>query len=247
MQVAVPPIYVARLKVIHAAATKHIYGKEAAISSETTADGMYGAQITFTDHPHKYNAIPMKSAAAAEADAIFQSLRYMTNIGAYKILDLNHYLLAQLTSSINRENADLILLQTCVNAMITHTESTYEDFLHQLDESMMPATDAENVQHIQQLIDQVISFVDKHHTSMVESFHGFMDFKVNPLPILVIVSLFSYTHFIIYFKMQTKYLTTHLETESPITRPSRWIWAQPTFNTSPATAQTDAPSTSSSH
>lgn len=140
----------------------------------------------FTDHPHNYNDVPMSSAAAAEANAIYQSLRYITNVGNYKILDLNHSTLTMLMSSITRQDTDLILLQTCVNAMIGHCETVYESFLHLQDEFTVAATDTEGIQHIEKLIDQLMSYVESYHTSMVDAFHEFMHFKVPSLPLILI-------------------------------------------------------------
>lgn len=173
-----PPTYVSRLKTIHAAVTKHVYGAEAIITTPETSEGKYETYITVANHTHRYNEIPMKTAATIETMAIYQSLRYITNVLGYKIVDLNYPTLSMLVSTINKHNADIILLQTCVSAISGHTETMYEGFIHLQDEFNMITTDDEDIQHIHTLMDQMMTYIENYRSSITDLFHQFMDSKV---------------------------------------------------------------------
>jgi len=53
------------------------------------------------------------SAQATEAQAIYISLKHVTNVLGYKILDLNHPTLSRMICDINRCNGQINLLEAC--------------------------------------------------------------------------------------------------------------------------------------
>lgn len=124
-----PPSYATRLRTIHTIATEHVYGAEAIVTTPETPQGGFETYITIGDYIHKYREIPMKTASTIETIAIYHSLRYITNVLGFRIIDLNYPTLAMLMSAIHKGNSDIILLQSCVNAIITHSQNIYEAFI----------------------------------------------------------------------------------------------------------------------
>jgi len=53
------------------------------------------------------------SAQATEAQAIYISLKHVTNVLGYKILDLNHPTLSRMICDKNRCNGQINLLEAC--------------------------------------------------------------------------------------------------------------------------------------
>lgn len=74
----------------------------------------------------KYNEIPLKTEATIEAIAVYQSLRYITNVLGCRVKDLNYSVLAALVSAINSQTVDMSLLQFCVSNIWEHAEQLFE-------------------------------------------------------------------------------------------------------------------------
>jgi len=179
LQVPVTDSYTKRLKQIHAAATKQVYGNEAIVTTTETAKGRFQTYITIRDQTYRYREIPLKTAATIEAIAIYESLRYITNVLGYKIIDLNHDTLATVVSAINNYNADIVLLQSYISAITTETEDIYEGFL-QLENLFIiePWSTTNSPADFTRLINPIIAAVQHHHTAIKNIFDEFTSSKV---------------------------------------------------------------------
>lgn len=114
------PSYATRLRTIHSIATKKIYGVEATITAAETSEGRFEAFMTVGKIKRRYIEMPLKSATAIETIATYHSLKYITNVLGYKIIDVNYPTLSQLVSAINKQNEDTALLQDCVQHQSTY-------------------------------------------------------------------------------------------------------------------------------
>ena len=128
---------------------------------------------------YRYREIPLKTAATIEAIAIYESLRYITNVLGYKIIDLNHDTLATVVSAINNYNADIVLLQSYISAITTETEDIYEGFL-QLENLFIiePWSTTNSPADFTRLINPIIATVQHHHTAIKNIFDEFTSSKV---------------------------------------------------------------------
>lgn len=122
--------------------------------------------------------MPLKTGPTIEAITIYESLRYITNVLGYRIIDINHPTLAAIVSTINKYNEDILLLQSAVNSITGYIESVYEGFLHLQNEFIVPPYHSNNSTQILQVITQVVAVVEEHRTAITNSFHQFMDSKV---------------------------------------------------------------------
>jgi hypothetical protein len=170
--------YTARLKTIHVAATRYAYGSEAAVTTMETPEATFETYITIKNQTYWYNEMPLKTAPTIEAIAIYESLRYITNVLGYRIIDINYPTLAAMVSAINKYNKDILLLHSCVNSITGYIESMYEAFLHLQNKFIVPPYHSNNSAQILQIITQVVAMVEEHRTAITDSFHQFMESKV---------------------------------------------------------------------
>lgn len=178
MQVLVPEIYVRRLKVIHAVATKRIYGAEAVITTTETPEGKFETFMTIGKVTRKYCEVPLRTAATIETIAIYQSLRYITNVLGYRIIDLNYPTLSKLMSDLNKQSTHMTLLQCCVSNAEEHVEQLYEGF-PSLDEDFTAAAyNLDNIGHLRQSMQHLQIMIQNYRTDIFRLCNEFTEAKV---------------------------------------------------------------------
>lgn len=190
MQVPVPETYVKRLKVIHAVATKQVYGSEAIITTTETTEGKYEAFLTIGKVTRKFNEIPLPTPATIEAIVIYQSLRYITNVLGYKIVDLNYPTLSSLISAINKQTTQMSLLQCCASDIQEYTEQLYDHFTGLQHNSAATLNNCDKISHLKQGIQQLCIIIQDFYNDILKSCNAFTDAKVRypHYPILTFMS-----------------------------------------------------------
>lgn len=90
-----------------------IHGPTPVMSTVTTQQGQFETYVTIGNFTRRYDNPLKKNASAVEADAMYCSLRHMTNVLGYKIVDLNYATLSALVTDIDTWNAQINALQLC--------------------------------------------------------------------------------------------------------------------------------------
>jgi tryptophanyl-tRNA synthetase len=88
-----------------------VHKTETTITTAETSTGQFEAFVTMQNKTHKYNDVPYKNEASVKAAAIYYSLKQMTNILGYQIIDLNYPILSQLVTATNDLTIHIGLLQ----------------------------------------------------------------------------------------------------------------------------------------
>jgi hypothetical protein len=104
LQVPVIATYNTKLNTILDAVMEKIYGTKTTVITEATTAGTLQTCITTGSCAWTYTVQENMTLHEAEADAIYQCLRYLTNVIGYKIIDLNHPTLEKLISQLNNWN-----------------------------------------------------------------------------------------------------------------------------------------------
>ncbi|CAD6220795.1 unnamed protein product [Miscanthus lutarioriparius] len=104
-QIPVPPTYADRLKVIFNSAVDKIHRTKHLIETLKRQENRFETYITIGNFTLRYYGDHEKTATAMEAAAIYYSLKHITNVQGYKIVDLNFTTLAKLVSDIDTWNA----------------------------------------------------------------------------------------------------------------------------------------------
>lgn len=182
IQVPIPGTYISRLQTIHSAATKVIYGQEASVTTSETADNKFEGYMSVGKTIHRFNEIPLRSPASIQMLIIMYSLRYISNILGYKILDFNFPTLADLTSAINKCNADMNILHTIVLAMAEYIEQIYESFLCLQDHLSTISPHSANTAEISTRIDHFTQQLQTYRNNIKDLLQQFINSKVRHAP-----------------------------------------------------------------
>jgi len=178
MQVPVPSSYTTRLKVIYTVATQAVYKAEATITAIETSTDQFEASVNIQGSTHKYSDVTYTNAASVEAAAIYYSLKHITNILGYQIVDLNYPTLAQLIVSINSLSLHIGLLQCCVSYATADMSQIYESMGHLLNEYSMTADDIPNTKYLDDAMKELDDTITNFHKSINSSADHFIDSKV---------------------------------------------------------------------
>ncbi|XP_021306014.1 uncharacterized protein LOC110431324 isoform X3 [Sorghum bicolor] len=197
-EVPVPSTYVTRLRVIHAAVSKAVYKAQSIITTVETAAGQFEAFMTRQSLIQKYNDLPQTTPASIETLAIYYSLKQITNVLGYQIVDLNHPTLAELIASINNLSVHMSLLQCCVSYVREDINQIYETFNHLYNEYDMASDEINDITYIHDAMKRLDDTMTAYHSHIISSSDDFT-----------------------YSKIQ--FLRTYLHTESPNAIPGRWL------------------------
>lgn len=125
-QVSLPAEYVNRLRVIYTVVAEKIYGMKPSIYTRPAKEGRFQTYVTIGHFTRRFNGVHHHDPVAMEADAIYYSLRYITNVVGYRIIDLNYPVLATLLSHINTWNAQINALYLSNSSAAAQMDQTYE-------------------------------------------------------------------------------------------------------------------------
>ena len=181
MQIPVPPSYVTRLRVIYNEVTEAIYGTQGTITTVQTSTDRFEAYATIQNCTHKYSGPPQKNAASAQTLAIYYSLKQMTNILGYQIVDLNYSVLSQLLTALNKLAVHISLQQCCVSYVREDIELVYESFNHLLNEYSMASDEIENISYLHDTMHELDNTMTGYYNSIVNSSDEFADSKVTQI------------------------------------------------------------------
>lgn len=78
--------------------------------------------MTIGNITSRYNEVPLPNAATAETLAICHSLKYITNVLGYQIIDINYPTLAALVSAVNQHNAVMNGFEYCISNFRANAE-----------------------------------------------------------------------------------------------------------------------------
>lgn len=114
-----------------------------------------------------------------EAAAIYYSLKRISNVQGYKIVDLNYPTLAKLVSDINRWNVEINILDMSIILAMTQAGQMYQkiDSAHQgLDLQILHNNQS---QHLGEVIGKLLETLDQYCTEMNMLSQDFKDCKVS--------------------------------------------------------------------
>jgi hypothetical protein len=191
VQIPVPSSYITRLKVIYNEATKAVHKAEASITATETSADQYQASVTMQGSTYAYSDIPHKNAASAEASAIYYSLKQISNIHGYQIMDLNYPILSELTMEINNLCLHIGLLQCCVSYATADINQIYEGLGHLVNEYSMTTEDIQNNQSLDSAIKDLDNSIIGYHQNINSSADQFTETKVT---LHRLCSYSTYTH-----------------------------------------------------
>jgi len=191
MQVPVPSTYVTRLRVIHAAVSKAVYKAQSIITTVETAAGQFEPFMTRQSLIQKYNDLPQTTPASIETLAIYYSLKQITNVLGYQIVDLNHPTLAELIASINNLSVHMSLLQCCVSYVREDINQIYETFNHLYNEYDMASDEINDITYIHDAMKRLDDTMTAYHSHIISSSDDFTDSKVTniKLPLILIICI----------------------------------------------------------
>lgn len=178
IQVPIPPSYISRLKIIYAIVTKTIYNAEGIITSTETSPGHFEAFMTIHGTTLKYNDLPQKYAASIEALAIYYSLKQMTNVLGYQIIDLNYPVLSQVWASISNLSLHIGLLEECVLDITTNISSVYTELMHLINQYTMTSSTIKNANYLDNTVHQLACTMTALYNSIISSSDDFKNLKV---------------------------------------------------------------------
>ena len=174
MQTAVPPAFASRLKTIHAAATEKVYGQQAVVTAHETVPTKFEAFITMGNLTAHYNEVPCANAATAETLAVYHSLRYITNVLSYRIIDLNYPSLSTLIHAVNQQNADMTRFDHCVSGIKTNADLTHQLISSLPTEFRQAAAHIPQSQELCDPLDELTLTIDYYHKN-VQKLHGYYE------------------------------------------------------------------------
>lgn len=114
IQVNTPLGAIGVLKSIIYTTVQHTHGTQALIITEPISDGRFLTSISCLAFKHRYKSAASVPSIEAEANAMYEFLRYLTNVARYSVVDHNYSTLSDLIDQVNRYDISMASLQLCV-------------------------------------------------------------------------------------------------------------------------------------
>jgi len=177
LQVPVTATYNTKLNTILDAVMEKIYGTKTTVITEATTAGTLQTCITTGSCAWTYTAQENMTLHEAEADALYQCLRHLTNVLGYKIIDLNHPTLEKLISQLNNWNRHIHQLEICATSAAVYTKEIFHNIVT-LHLQLIAKVVEGNIVQLNISMDQFIQDMKKHCDSFNESSRNFKEVKV---------------------------------------------------------------------
>ena len=158
--------------------------------------------------------MPHQNAASVEAAAIYYSLKQMTNLLGYQIIDMNYPILSEVITAINNLSLQVGLQQCCVSYITADITQIYESLGHLLNDYSMAAYDIQNMRNL----DNATTELD----NTIANYYNSIEFKTDYVYVQF-TFLNKQTISITCTHIQIQFLCTSFNSEPLINTPSRWI------------------------
>jgi hypothetical protein len=147
LQIAVPSTYTDRLKVIFSATIDRIHRTKPLVETLERQENKFETYITIGNFTRRYFGDHEKTATAMEAAAIYYSLKHITNVQGYRIIDLNFATLARLVTDIDAWNARINMFQLFNRFCMNQLHKVCENIDHTCQEMHQQESDSQNFKH----------------------------------------------------------------------------------------------------
>lgn len=152
-----------------------------------TQEHRFQTYITIGNFTRRYYGCHEKNAAGVEAAAIFYSLKHVTNVLGYRIIDLNYPTLATMVADLNRWNAEINMLQLLAMFMMNQTNQMYDDITTAYEPLHMLDFYSPTWEHIVRSTSEALDMVNNYWSDIDYLYHKCDEHKVihtasNPIP-----------------------------------------------------------------
>lgn len=147
------------------------------IETIKTSEDRFQTFITIGEWTHRHHGGYKKSAVEQESSAICFSLKHITHIIGYSIVDLNYPTLSTLIQHIDTWNSQINLLHFRAGYALTETQAIHEGLSH-LCHCHQDILHADRCSCLRNAVKQLISTAADTLTNMVEKSRMFLDLRV---------------------------------------------------------------------
>jgi len=113
-----------------------------------TQEHTFETYVTIGNFTRKYSGGHEKSAASMEADAIFYSLKHISNVLGYRVIDLNYPTLELMVADIDTWNRQINRLQFLQTLIVNQTKQFYEQIEESYQEINFQPLNHHHFQHL---------------------------------------------------------------------------------------------------
>lgn len=170
LQISVPLEYAHRLKTIFSCVIQRVHRTAPIIETVATPDHHFETlhnRLTVGNFTRRYYGAHEKNSAGIEAAAIFYSLKHISNVLGFRIIDLNYPTLAKMTIHIDKWNACTNMLQLIIKYMVNETNELYQQITHACEAATSLQLQIPAFQHIDSAASQLCDILNRYCSDII--------------------------------------------------------------------------------
>jgi hypothetical protein len=109
---------------------------------------------------------------------MYQSLRYISNVLGYKIIDHNYPALLQITRELNKQTSQMVLLQYCASTAQQHAGQLFTDFSSLHDQFKSTQLSCTTFLRLTEAMDHLRTIVDAYYLPITPLYDNFTEATV---------------------------------------------------------------------